>query len=109
MFKKFEKAVIKRLLKATEKATGMLELKMEEECPVDSGYMRKKVERETVQDGSKLITRIGVDEDKVHYVGYVVFGTRKMSSNDFITRALILVEDDIEKIIESELGAKHKR
>lgn len=66
--------------KTIEKHTILMAKKMKEECPVDTSFLRNSI----IFDIGQLRGEVTPTAD---YAGYVNYGTRYMSANEFIGRA----------------------
>lgn len=66
----------------------------------DAQYNRIDTKKDSV------IVLSGIDSDQAPHVGYVVHGTSKMVSRNFIKGTLDQITPDVDKILQEEVGPK---
>lgn len=68
-----------------EESSEVINLNSQNICPVDTGTLQESIDHRT--DMIELTTTIGTD---VKYAPFVEFGTRKMASQSFLRKAIII-------------------
>lgn len=82
------------------------------EAPKDEGVLRKAIKtkrRKAKPDKAQsdvVVTRGGSAKANAWYWRFVQYGTREKGANPFFTRALKLLNSDIDKIVIEEFGKK---
>lgn len=51
---------------------------------IQSGLLYKNVEKVVELSGNHALVAVGIDERKVPYIGYLIYGTSKMRPRDFL-------------------------
>ena len=62
---------------------------------IQSGQLRKAIKVEKTKKG----WRVGIDEGIAPHAKFVIFGTEKMVSRDFLVEALKAIREDVRKIL----------
>lgn len=70
---------------------------------IQGGQLYSSVEQVCEREGDKLIIAVGVREDKVPYIKYLIEGTSKMRPRDFLGHSWIEKKDVVLDIIKNAL------
>jgi hypothetical protein len=71
-----------------------------------SSNLYDNIEQVVKMDGNMVISAVGVDEKKVEYIGYLIWGTVFMRSRDFLGHAWVAVRNPFMKILQYGLSSK---